>query len=73
MDTAHYRERVGHELTASRDWVSHELAAGRDWAAQELTAAREAEWAEWWSTGWVSELVEATAETAGQAWEVAWR
>jgi hypothetical protein len=59
------------ELAATREWVAGELAAGEDAIAEALVAAREADWALWWSTGWVADLAEATADAAGDVWE-AW-
>jgi hypothetical protein len=59
----------------TRQWVAQELRAGRDWMTREahgLLRTNEPAWAEWWTTGWVTELVDATADTAGLAWD-AWQ
>jgi hypothetical protein len=58
------------ELIAAREWLADELTAAWDSAIDGLDAARDAEWAQWWSTGWVADLAEATADAAGDVWEV---
>jgi hypothetical protein len=50
----------------TRDWLSEELAAGRGRVFHELPAGSVAEW---WTTGWLLELADATAESAWDAWD----
>lgn len=62
-------------MTAGGEWAAQELTAGRDWLVRELPTVGGPAWAEWWTTGWISELVDATADTAWDAFEAweAWR
>lgn len=52
-----------------RQWAAQELHAGREWARSELASGTDAAWAQWWMTGWLGDLADATAETAWEAYD----
>jgi hypothetical protein len=50
----------------TRDWLAEELTADRGRVFHQLPSGSIAEW---WTTGWLLELADATADTAWDAWD----